>query len=289
MPMILRKKLDRALAVGGLLLALAACENAENTLATRAPTAPEVAPAAPLASLAPSAPRLPETIAPAEDYDGTRAVLALQAANIPFDRAPYQDGQDGAENIVLSYGTGAAELVVGARFAPTDADSACGPALLRAYELLRSEAPPQHLTVRLVLFGGQAGNRDDGAAFYAEASPPETVLGMLNLSVCGAGRVFSVWDVEGAAERSLIVDALLQAGDSEGLSVGFHDGAPVGARDHAGFQASGIPAVGVSVVPLERASADSNAAPGGGSIELAAQLIASTVSVFDAFLAAENR
>ncbi|MHA1564702.1 MAG: M28 family peptidase [Alphaproteobacteria bacterium] len=259
----------------GLIFVLAACNGAEQTPVTRAP---ETRLARPLASTAPAA----------EAGDGTeadRAVLALESAKIPFDRAPYAAGALLAENIVMSYGTGATELVVGARFDhPDGANSACGAALVKAYQLLRVAAPPQHVTVRLVAFGGEAGGVDDGAVFYADASPPETVSGMLNFSDCGPGNVFSIWDVQGAAERSLIVDALLQAGDSEGLSVGFHEGAPVGTRDHAGFQAQGIPAVGLSAVP-----------PGAGggsddeSIVLAAKLIAGTVSVFDAFLAAENR
>lgn len=218
------------------------------------------------------------------------AVLALEAAAIPFDRAPYSTGHGDGENIVLSYGTGAAELVVGARYGEQGgANAGCGEALLQAYQLLGHDAAPQQVTVRLVLFDGEAGGGDDGAVFYAEASPPETVLGMLNLSVCGPGSVFSVWDIHGAAERSLIVDALLQAGDSEGLSVGFHEGAPVGARDHGDFQARGIPAVGLSALPIEGASAGQGASAEGESIALAAQLIARTVSVFDDFLAAESR
>ena len=95
-----------------------------------------------------------------------------------------------------------------------------------------------------------------GARAYVGETPLAGLAGVLSLELCGIGDTLALWDVEGES------DFLRRAtGALDGLGLrrdeGYHvvGRIPVFGSDHRAFAATGIPAYGLSVVPLAEADA----------------------------------
>jgi Zn-dependent M28 family amino/carboxypeptidase len=95
-----------------------------------------------------------------------------------------------------------------------------------------------------------------GARAYVRDVPLGGVAAVLSLELCGIGDALALWDVE--AETPFLRRA---AGALEGLGLrrdeGYHvvGRIPVFGSDHRAFAMTGIPAYGLSIVPLAQAEA----------------------------------
>ncbi len=184
-----------------------------------------------------------------------------------------------AEAVVLTVGDGDTGLVVIAPSWPTGPGS-CGQIVLDAYHLAR-QAPPENIQAQFLF---PADGQDGIVMELAMAATDVAPAGVVNLGGCAGENGIGVWDADGPAERSLVMDALIQAGDSEGVAAGFA-ARPAGApTHHRDFQAAGIAAVGLTlpsqtIIP----------ASGGSNNGHGAQLLARAVSVFDAFVGGATR
>jgi Zn-dependent M28 family amino/carboxypeptidase len=93
-----------------------------------------------------------------------------------------------------------------------------------------------------------------GARIYVRETPLADVVGVLSLELCGIGDSLVLWDVERESEFLRGVTGALEA---VGLrrDEGHHvvGRIPVFGSDHRAFAAAGIPAYGLSVVPLAQA------------------------------------
>jgi Zn-dependent M28 family amino/carboxypeptidase len=95
-----------------------------------------------------------------------------------------------------------------------------------------------------------------GAREYVKAGPLAGVRGALSLELCGIGDALAVWD---AADETPFLSGV--AGALAGLGLARDEGyhvigrIPVFGSDHRAFQAAGIPAYGLSIVPFAHADA----------------------------------
>lgn len=236
---------------------------------------------------APTLAAVPRFVAPQPAGNGTQPQpasvvvpdLSIDQSALPGDPfaglASEVVSADGAQAVVLTVGSGETDLVVIAPALP-DGPGSCGQIALDGYNLAR-QALLQNIHARFVF---PADAQDSvGVMKLAMAGTDLAPAGVVNLGGCAGEDGIGVWDADGPAERSLVMDALIQAGDSEGVAAGFA-ARPAGApTHHRDFQAAGIAAVGLTlpgqtIVP----------ASGGSNDSQGAQLLARAVSVFDAFV-----
>ena len=253
----------------GLAMAVIACVPATDETATDedAPTLATVPRfVAPAAGTDPAA---QPAVVVVPEVDGP-ALPGEAFAGMPADVVTVGD----AEAVVLTVGSGATDLVVVAPALP-DGPGSCGQVALDAYQLAR-EAPPTNIHARFVF--PQVGAEDAVMALAMDGAAT-TPAGVVNLGACSGEGGIGVWDADGPAERSLVMDALIQAGDSEGVAAGFAARPAAAPTHHKDFQAAGIAAVGLTL-PGETIVPASTGTPDGQG----ARLLARVVSVFDAFV-----
>ncbi len=244
---------------GMVLVAVAAgCVPKEGPLVSQAPAtvAPESRPVA-----------LPEVV-----VDTGTSDLVVPAA-LQVLPGPACDGlpatvvaAEGMEAVVLAVGDGAADLVLVSPGMPAGAGS-CGQLALDAY-VLAAAAPPDNIRVHFVF--PQPGTPDDTMLALTQTSEGSAPAGVVNLGACDGTNGVAVWDADGPAERSLVMDAVIQAGDSEGVTAGFAARPVAAPTHHRAFQASGVPAVGLTL-------------PTGNDGQ-STRLLVRVVDVFDAFV-----
>ena len=95
-----------------------------------------------------------------------------------------------------------------------------------------------------------------GTRMYVRDLPPAGVIGVLSLELCGIGDSVAVWD---AGDETPFLRSVGGALDDLGLrrDEGWHQVGriPVFGSDHRAFAAVGVPAYGLSVVPVREADA----------------------------------
>ena len=120
--------------------------------------------------------------------------------------------------------------------------------------LPRLKVPPS-LRVRL-LFTAAEELGYLGARAYVREVPLENIAGVLSLELCGIGDSLAIWD---AGPETDFLRKVTGALDGFGLrrDEGYHvvGRIPVFGSDHRAFAAAGIPAYGLSAVPIAQADA----------------------------------
>jgi len=95
-----------------------------------------------------------------------------------------------------------------------------------------------------------------GARAWVREQPLGDIAGVLSLELCGIGDCLALWD---AAGETPFLDAVRAAFEAHGLTrdQGYHvvGRIPVFGSDHRAFAAAGIPAYGLSVMPVAHAAA----------------------------------
>lgn len=180
----------------------------------------------------------------------------LQYRGIAFSRHRFARPEGRGDTFAVDLGEGPRVLVVCAHHdavpgSPGANDNAAAVGLL--LHLLPRLSVPHGLRVRL-LFTAAEELGYLGARAYVRETPLAGIIGALSLELCGIGDSLALWDVE--AETDLLRRA---TGALGGLGLrrdeGYHvvGRIPVFGSDHRAFAAAGIPAYGLSVVPVREA------------------------------------
>jgi len=184
----------------------------------------------------------------------------LGACHVPFARHPFATFEGRGENFSVDIGTGDRVLILVAHHdavpgSPGANDNAAGLAiLLHLLPRLPALVPPA-LRVRL-LFTAAEELGYLGARAYVRQARLTDVVGVLSLELCGIGDCLALWDAE--ADHPLVrrVGAGLEAlGLRRGEGYHVVGRIPVFGSDHRAFAAAGVPACGLTVVPLREAEA----------------------------------
>jgi hypothetical protein len=192
----------------------------------------------------------------AEREAATARYLAARGAPVTTHRFGTFEGR--GENFAVDVGSGDRVLVLVAHHdavpgSPGANDNAAAAAIL--LHLLPRLAVPPRLRVRL-LFTAAEEIGYLGARQYVKDVPLAGVVGVLSLELCGIGDTVAVWD---AGEETPFLAALRRAFEGHGLrrDETYHEVGriPVFGSDHRAFAAAGIPAYGLTVVPVAHADA----------------------------------
>jgi Peptidase family M28 len=189
------------------------------------------------------------------------AVLrCLEARRVEIGRHRFATFEGTGENFSVDIGDGSRTLVLIAHHdavpgSPGANDNAGAVAvLLSLLERLPRLVPP-HVRVRL-LFSAAEELGYLGARAYVREVPLRDVVGALSLELCGIGDCLAVWD---ATTETPFLGAVRAGFEAYGLTrdATYHQVGriPVFGSDHRAFAAAGIPAYGLSVMPLAHADA----------------------------------
>ena len=182
--------------------------------------------------------------------------LAARGAPVASHRFETFEGR--GQNFAVEVGSGDRVLVLVAHHdavpgSPGANDNAAAAAIL--LHLLPRLAVPPRLRVRL-LFTGEEERGYLGAREYVKATPLAGIVGVLSLELCGIGDTLAVWD---AGEDTPFLVSVRRAFEGHGLrrDETYHQVGriPVFGSDHRAFAAAGIPAYGLTVVPVAQADA----------------------------------
>jgi hypothetical protein len=185
----------------------------------------------------------------------------LTAHGIPFTTHRFETFEGRGETFAVDVGQGDRVLVIAAHHdavpgSPGANDNAAAVGILLH---LISRAPalvPPSLRVRF-LFPACEELGYLGARAYVRDVSTAGVIGMLSLELCGIGDSVAIWDA--GEETPPFLRSVGGALDSLGLrrDEGWHQVGriPVFGSDHRAFAAAGIPAYGLSVVPVRQADA----------------------------------
>ena len=182
----------------------------------------------------------------------------LAARGAPVTSHRFQTFEGRGENFAVEVGAGDRTLVLVAHHdavpgSPGANDNAAAAAIL--LHLLPRLAVPPRLRVRL-LFTGEEERGYLGAREYVKATPLAGIVGVLSLELCGIGDTVAVWDV---GEETPFLASVRRAFEGHGLrrDETYHQVGriPVFGSDHRAFAAAGIPAYGLTVVPVAQADA----------------------------------
>jgi Zn-dependent M28 family amino/carboxypeptidase len=185
----------------------------------------------------------------------------LQRRGVPFARRPFRSLEGAGENFAVEVGEGDRVLVLVAHHdavpgSPGANDNAAAVAVLLALLDRLARRSPRGLRVRL-LFTAAEERGYLGARAYVRQERLDDVLGVLSLELCGIGDALAIWDAPAAPPPFL--RALTAAFEAAGLNrdEGYHvvGRVPVFGSDHRAFAAVGVPAYGLTVVPLREAEA----------------------------------
>jgi Zn-dependent M28 family amino/carboxypeptidase len=184
--------------------------------------------------------------------------LAARGVEVACHRFASFEGQ--GENFSVDLGTGPRTLVLIAHHdsvpgSPGGNDNAAAVAvLLHLLERLPGRVG-SGLRVRL-LFTAAEERGYLGARAYARDVPLGDIAGVLSLELCGIGDCLALWD---APAETPFLGAARAAFEARGLArdQGYHvvGRIPVFGSDHRAFAAAGIPAYGLSVMPVAHAAA----------------------------------
>jgi len=184
----------------------------------------------------------------------------LSARGVPFTRHRFSTFEGGGENYVVDVGGGDRVLVLIAHHdavpgSPGANDNAASVAILLTLLERLAASPPSRLRVRL-LFPACEELGYLGARAYVRETPPAGVVGVLSLELCGIGDTLAVWD---ATEETPFLRTVRGAFESLGRRAdeSYHvvGKIPVFGSDHRAFAAAGVPAYGLTVVPVAEADA----------------------------------
>jgi len=192
----------------------------------------------------------------AEREAAVRWYLERRGAAIETHRFATFEGR--GENLSVEIGGGDRVVVLIAHHdavpgSPGANDNAAAVGIL-LHLLPRLKVPPS-LRVR-VLFTAAEELGYLGARVYVRDVPLRNIAGVLSLELCGIGDTLAIWD---AGPETDFLRGVTGALDGLGLrrDEGYHvvGRIPVFGSDHRAFAAAGIPAYGLSVVPLAQADA----------------------------------
>lgn len=185
----------------------------------------------------------------------------LERRGVPFARRPFRSFEGAGENFVVEVGEGDRVLVLIAHHdavpgSPGANDNAAAVAVLLALLDRLARRGPRGVRVRL-LFTAAEERGYLGARAYVRQERLDDVVGALSLELCGIGDALAVWDAPEVPPRFL--QAVAGSLDALGLrrDEGYHvvGRVPVFGSDHRAFAAAGVPAYGLTVVPLREAEA----------------------------------
>jgi hypothetical protein len=182
----------------------------------------------------------------------------LAARGVEPTRHRFASFEGQGENFVVDVGTGPRTLVLIAHHdavpgSPGANDNAAAVAiLLTLLERLPRVIPPR-LRVRL-LFTAAEELGYLGARAYVRDTSRGDMAGVLSLELCGIGDSLAIWDV---GEETPFLGRVRAACEGWGLrrDESYHQVGriPVFGSDHRAFAASGVPAYGLSVMPVAHA------------------------------------
>jgi aminopeptidase YwaD len=134
-------------------------------------------------------------------------------------------------------------------------DNAASVAILLALLERLAASPPSGLRVRL-LFPACEELGYLGARAYVRETPPAGVVGVLSLELCGIGDTLAIWDAGDATPfLGRVCGAFESLGRRADESYHVVGRIPVFGSDHRAFAAAGVPAYGLTVVPVAEADA----------------------------------
>jgi hypothetical protein len=184
----------------------------------------------------------------------------LTARGVPFARHRFSTFEGRGENFAVDIGGGDRVLVLIAHHdavptSPGANDNAASVAILLALLERLAASPPSRVRVRL-LFPACEELGYLGARAYVRATPPAGIVGVLSLELCGIGDTPAIWD---ASEETPFLGTVRAAFESLGRRAdeSYHvvGKIPVFGSDHRAFADAGVPAYGLSVVPVAQADA----------------------------------
>ena len=182
----------------------------------------------------------------------------LEQCGVAIARHAFSTLEGRGENLSVDIGSGDRILVLIAHHdavpgSPGANDNAAAVGIL--LHLLPRLAVPPTLRVRL-LFTAAEELGYLGARVYVREIPLDGIAGVLSLELCGIGDSLAIWDVEAETPFLGRVTAAL-----DGLGLRCDEGyrvvgrIPVFGSDHRAFAAAGIPAYGLTMIPLAEADA----------------------------------
>jgi Peptidase family M28 len=184
----------------------------------------------------------------------------LTARGVELTRHRFATFEGQGENFVVDVGSGPRTIILVAHHdavpgSPGANDNAAAVAIL----LTLLERLPQVVTSRLrvrLLFTAAEELGYLGARAYVRDVALDDIAGVLSLELCGIGDSIAIWDV--GAETPFL-GQIRAAFEGWGLRAdqSYHQVGriPVFGSDHRAFAAAGVPAYGLSVVPLAQADA----------------------------------
>ena len=184
----------------------------------------------------------------------------LAARGVPFTRRRFSTFEGSGENFAVDVGGGDRVLILIAHHdavpgSPGANDNAASVAILLALLERLAASPPSRLRVRL-LFPACEELGYLGARAYVRETSLAGVVGVLSLELCGIGDTLAVWD---AGEATPFLGTVRGAFESLGRvaeeSYRVVGKIPVFGSDHRAFAAAGVPAYGLTVVPVAEAEA----------------------------------
>ncbi len=184
----------------------------------------------------------------------------LAERGIPFSRHRFASFEGNGENFSVDVGSGDRLLLLIAHHdavpgSPGANDNAAAVGILLSLLDRIEPLVPARWRVRF-LFTACEELGYLGARAYVREIPLGGVAGVLSLELCGIGDALALWDVE--PETPFLRRT---AGALEGFGLrrdeGYHvvGRIPVFGSDHRAFATTGIPAYGLSIVPLAQAEA----------------------------------
>jgi hypothetical protein len=210
-------------------------------------------------------PRTPLALArllAARDNAAREAAVAtwLDARGVPYTRHRFRTFEGRGDNYSVDIGRGDRTLVLAAHHdavpgSPGANDNAASVAILLSLLERLAAAPPSRLRVRL-LFPACEELGYLGARAYVRDTSLERIAGVLSLELCGMGDTLAIWDA-GAETPFLktVRGALENVGRRADESYHVVGRIPVFGSDHRAFAAAGVPAYGLTVVPVAEADA----------------------------------
>jgi aminopeptidase YwaD len=237
---------------------------ASRLLARRRAGTPPVLTPVPLESVlaGPRAPLPLTRLLESRDNAVREAALAayLRARGIEFARHRFATFEGAGENFAVDVGGGDRTLVLIAHHdavigSPGANDNAASVAILLTLFERLAAAPPSRLRVRL-LFPACEELGYLGARAYVRETPLTAIVGAVSLELCGIGDTLAIWD---APTPTPFLRTLAAGFESLGRRAdeGYHvvGKIPVFGSDHRAFAAAGVPAYGLTVVPVGEAEA----------------------------------
>jgi Zn-dependent M28 family amino/carboxypeptidase len=194
--------------------------------------------------------------------EARQAALAsfLAAREVPFIRHRFASFEGAGENFAVDVGDGDRTVVLVAHHdavpgSPGANDNAAAVGVLLHLAARLAARPPGRIRVRLLFTAAEELGYLGARAWVREMSLAG-VVGVLSLELCGVGDSLAVWDAEAETPFLRRVTA---AFERAGLrrDEGYHvvGRVPVFGSDHRAFAQAGVPAYGLTVVPLREAEA----------------------------------